>query len=302
MEEFDKKKIRAVIASVVAAIVIIVVIALVNIIPKLGKVEVYVGYAPFVSSVKLNGEEVKNNSKTFLEEGEYTVDVSYDGFESFNGKVTVDKNTTAIYGNIVAQTEAAEKIAKEHLDDYLMIEGYFAEESAKEGEEEVKKWPIISVLPITNALYKIGYVISEDSEITLTIETINTYIDTAVSKLKNAANGVDDLAKYKIEISGFENALEGNFVANNATSPDEYIKNGFGNVLGFELTNGVTEGEYYIAKIKTGTVQRSSVATYFVIIKNENGAWKIVSKPSQIMTTYNTTNVPITILDKANSL
>ncbi|MBR3332253.1 PEGA domain-containing protein [Candidatus Saccharibacteria bacterium] len=302
MDGYDKKKIIMIMAGIVSAIVVIIVIALVNIIPKIGKVEVYVGYAPFVADVKMDGETVKNNSKIYLEEGDYSVEVSYEGFEPYSGVVTVTKDTSAIYGNIVAQTEEAEKIASEHIDDYLIIEGYFAQELSAEGEDIVKKFPIVSILPITNSLYKVGYEVSSDNSIVLTIDTINTYVDVAVEKLKNAASNVDDLAKYDIKISGFDNVLAGSFVENNAASSEDYIKNGFGNVLGFEFMNGTADGDYYIAKVKTGDIQMASVATYLMIIKKEDGKWKFVSTPSQIMTLYNTIDVPIEVLDVANNL
>ncbi len=299
---FDKKKIGVIIGAIVVGIIAIVVIALMNIIPKIGKIEVHVAYAPFIASVKINDKEVKNNSNIYLEPGEYAVYVSLDGFSSINESVVVDDENNILYGSIVAQTEDANRIADGHIDDYYAVEGYASQAISKESEKMRAEWPIIKVLPIKNSLYKVGYIINNNNDVVVTIDTVNTYIDVAVGKLKDAADGVDNLANYDIQISGFDNVLNGNFVENDANAPDEYIKNGFLNVQGFEFVDGNYEDNYYIAKVKTGDIRRASVATYVMIIKSDGGKWKFVSTPSQIMTRYNTTNVPIEVLDAANNL
>ncbi len=299
---FDKKKIRTIIAVVVLGVVIIVAIALINIIPKIGKIKVHVAYAPFIAEVKLNDNEINNNSDVYLEPGEYMVHVSLEGFEPLEQTVVIDEENDIIYGNITAQTEEANKIANEHINDYYAVEAYASQIISKEGEKARKEWPIITVLPITNSLYKIGYITNDDNELVVTVDTVSAYMDTAVQKLKDAANGVDDLAKYRVEVSGYYDSLAGNFVENDASSPDEYIKSGFGGVLGFEFVSGLESEDYYIAKVKAGTEETYSVVTYIMIIRKEDGKWKFVSKPGQIMTLYNTIDVPIEVLDAANNM
>ena len=301
-ENYDKKKITTLVITAAVVILAIIVIALINIIPKLGKVEVYVGYATFVANITLDGKAIKNNEKTYLESGEYELSVSYEGFSSIEETVVVDKETTALYGNITAQTEAAKKIANEHLNDYAVVEGYASAELQKQGMAMEKEWPIITKLPISNSLYKIGYV-TENNEIKLTVNTSLAYVDVAVDKLKNAASGVDTLAKYSIEFSGFSNTLNGKFVENDKTDPAEYIKTGFSGVSSFSLINSGQNNEYYLARVSTGSENTYSLVHYVVVLKKEDEKWKLVSsKIEPIATVYNTIDVPVNVLDIANSL
>ncbi len=302
MENIDKKRIRLIIAAAVVAVIAVVVISLINIIPKIGKVEVYIGYAPFVAEVKLNDKIVDNNSKTYLEPGDYTVDVYLDGFSSIHEEVVVGKDTDALYGSLTALTDEANEIAKKHLEDYYIVEGYFAGELEKEGQNELEKWPLLSVLPIKNSLYKIGYIEDGDGGMLLTVNSINTYADTAVSKFKEAAKDVDDIAKYKIEFSGFDNPLNNGFVENSQSELADYLKTGYANVEGFEILDSKVSGLYTIVKVKTGIESHYSVVTYLMILGKDNNSWKNYSTPNPILTVYNTPGLPIEVLNEANNL
>ena len=59
-----RKKIKLVVCGVVVFVLMTIIVALINILPKIGKVEVYIGYAPFVAEVKLNDEDTKPYVKT----------------------------------------------------------------------------------------------------------------------------------------------------------------------------------------------------------------------------------------------
>lgn len=302
MENIDKKKLWSAISAAVIVVVIIVVISLINILPKIGKVEVYVGYAPFVSEVKLNGEVIENNKKHFLEKGNYNVSVQLEGFEAIEKDVVVDEETTAIFGSMTAITDKGEKIANEHLDDYMAIEGYASIEIQKEGEKMEKKWPIITKLPVVTSLYKVGYIV-EGEKITLTVESPNVYMDTAVSKLRAAADAAkDSLINYVIKYEEYDNELINKFAPNSETDAETALKTGFSSVNSFNYTNGAVMGDYYIAKVTAGSNATYSLMTYRVVIKKQDGKWILVSTPEPIVTKNNSTEVPEDVIRAANTL
>lgn len=304
MEEgiYNRKRIIAVVGGFIVVVAMIVAIALVNIVPKIGKIEVYVGYAPFVANVTLNGNRVKNNANNYLEKGNYKVEVTLDGFKSLEEEVTIDDENKKIFGSIVAETKEAIRIASEHINDYETIQSLFGEEAIKKGEKNRKEWPMVTKLPVTNSLYKLGYVI-ENNEITLTVSAYAVYVDMAVKKLKEVASEVgDDLANYRIEFKNYDDNLADSFVMNDGATAEEYIGKGFAGVSSFRFVEGVRDDEYYYAKISTGSDESYTLVHSKLILRNIEGGWKLVSKVSPILTIYSAEGVPVRIIDAANNL
>ena len=110
----------------------------------------------------------------------------------------------------------------------------------------------------------------------------------------------DIVGKYKN--LGFEIIIERGLGIQSGFNDDDYIKNGFKDVSGFEFISGIERGDFFVAKVKAGTEETYSVVTYVMIIKKEGDNWKFVSTPGKIMTLYNTTDVPIELLNTANNM
>ena len=178
-EGYEKKKLWVLIGGFALLVVAIVIITFINVVPKLGKVEVYVGYAPFIAKVTLNDKQVSNNANNYLAPGEYSLKVFLEGFETLEKSVTVSEENKSLFGSIVANTEEGIRIANAHLDDYAAVQSLFGAEISAKGEKNRKEWPVIQKLPITNSLYKIGYVI-EDGKIRLSLASYASNVNVAV--------------------------------------------------------------------------------------------------------------------------
>lgn len=301
-QDEDRKRIIVVIVGTMLLLVTIIAVSLINIIPKLGKVEVYVGYAPFIAEVTLNGEVVKNNEKNYLKKGDYELKVSLEGFKTLEKKVTIDDETKTIFGSIVANTEDGKKIANDKLKDYAVVQSLAGEALSKEGEKNLERWPIIRKLPLSNSLYKIGYVV-EDDEIELTVSAYSAYVDTAVEKLLEIAYSANDgLEKYNIAFKDYNPDLAGKFVKNEESAPIEYIKRGFADVGEFNYIVGEQNDEYFYAKISTGLKEHYNLVHSRLVLKKNGNSWNLVSVISPILTVYNTEDVPEEIIRAANKL
>ena len=301
-EMYDKKKLLMIVGGFVVLVAIVLAVTLISILPRLGKVETYVGYAPFIAEVSLDGEMVKNNAKSYLEPGEYDLRVVLDGFETLEKKVTVSDENNSLFGSIVANTDEGIKLANAHLDDYAAVQSLFGMEISARGERNRKEWPIIQKLPITNSLYKIGYII-EDGEIKLSLAAYAANANVAVKKLKEAATAtMDNLAEYNIEFKNFRNDYKGSFEENTMTSPEASLIYGFAGVTDLAVVNGVQNGDYYYAKVTTGSAETYTLVERKVVLKKVGEKWEIVSEVSPILTEYNSDNVPLEILKLANDL
>lgn len=301
-EGYEKKKLWVLIGGFALLVAVIVIVALMNVVPKLGKVEVYVGYAPFIATVTLDGKQVSNNANNYLAPGEYKLKVSLEGFETLEKSVTVSEESKTLFGSIVANTEEGIRIANEHLDDYAAVQSLFGAEISAKGEKNRKEWPVIQKLPITNSLYKIGYVI-EDGKIRLSLASYASNVNVAVRELKKAALAAkDDLAGYEIEFKNFKNDYEAEFRSNEMIDAEASLMEGFGGIADFKLVEGVQDGEYYYAKVTTGTDETYTLVERKVILKKADGGWKLQSEVSPILTIYNTVDVPVEIVRLANSL
>ena len=301
----DRKDKRIVIVTVVGFVLLFavsIIVTLITLLPRVGKVEVYVRYAPFIAEVTLNDEVVGNNKKTFLEKGEYNVKVSLDGFKTLEQVVTVDDTTKVLYGSITATSEEGKKIANEHINDYSVIQSLIGEKLNKEGEENAKKWPMINKLPVKNSLYSLGYIV-ENGDITLTVSAYAAYVDTAVAKLTEVAKSIDErLERYNIVFKDYDPQLASKFVNNNNGDPVDYIKYGFRSVNELKYVSGEQSGEYYCAKVSTGMKEHYNLVHNRLILKKNEAGWILVSAVSPILTVYNAQDVPEDVISMANSL
>lgn len=300
-EENENKIMRFVVRGFIALSVVAIIIFIVRTIDRIGKNEIYVGYAPFVAEVTLNGKKVQNNATNYLADGEYELVVSYNGFKTKTEKISINASTKEIIGSISPNSEEGERIYKEHAKDYSVIESHYAEQLIDEANANQQKWPIMGVLPESTPQYKIGY-ITENENITITIQSASSYMDYAVKNLKNKIVDIDNIEKYRIRFSGFENELEDNFQDNDSIDIEEYVYDGYEEVDDVNITGTIMDGDYAIVKLTTGTEETYTLMTYRMIIKKGDKGWERVSGSWPILTVYNTDDVPEEIIREANKL
>lgn len=175
-----------------------------------------------------------------------------------------------------------------------------AELQIAKGNAEREKWPIISKLPIKNSLFTIGYIVDEEENLTVNITANETYIDTAINKLKKLD---PELSKYNITIKQFNNPFAVNPQTSTATTPSDFLREILSNTaIDFVIKSDTTSGDYYCATITTGSEETYSLVTYHAILQKINNSWHLMSTPYPILTTTNTPETPSDILNLANNL
>lgn len=306
MKNDDKRKKNIIIASIIIFVVgclIIVGIFIAQTISRIGKIAITVKYAPYNASVIANGIQLKNNAVNYLPAGEYTIEAKADHFDTFNNTVIISNDTNAIYGLLNPNDERGKELMSQHQADFFEVQSYYSADSIKQGEDEKKTWPLLNYLPVSNRLYSIGYILDEDN-LTITINTTTPYLDSVVQILSEFDQSQMTLAEYNIRINNLANPFN-HFTDNTNANPSEFIKTGFiDSVSDLDIQLGTIEGDYYYTTITTGSISDYSLVTYRVVLKKDSSdsSWKLMSTPCPVLTIYNTTDVPLNILNKVNRL
>ncbi|MBO4855042.1 PEGA domain-containing protein, partial [Candidatus Saccharibacteria bacterium] len=283
----------------------IIIYSIIHLILTAGKVKVKIMYAPFASTVILDGKEVPNNTEQYISIGSHNISVKYPNFEDLTTDVEVDSDTKFLFGILVATNSDAELYIQEHMDEFLSVQGVAGlvanEEGAKKWDEILDNYPIVAKLPIVNSLFEIKYVEQAEGGVSFVINSASAYVNSAVQKIKSLLSTDESLANYNISFEGFNNLLDGSFVANDASEPIEFLKEGFKGESTFQFVKGEYVGDYYCAIVTAGLAQEYSLVTYRIILV-DNGGWNLASQPSPILTKYNSSDVPIEVLDIANNM
>ena len=302
IKNLDKKQ-KFTILGIAAIILVFIMISIVTLITRAGKIATTVQFAPYAATVKLNDTAVKNKSTQYLIPGTYKVVVSFDHFETYETTITIDDNYHYIVGVLTPSDNEGTAYQERHKTEWTETEGIIGQALNEEGSRRKKQYPILNYLPVNNSLYSIGY--SYDDNKTRPIVTVKekpVYLDDAVEKMKLFKNV--DLASYEI-VFKTENPFA--IYDNNATgsTPLECAQNAFSNLDEYATTTGqdITNG-YYTLKIYTDDYEMAYQYAHYRALfhKEENGVWKIIAAPQPLLTTYNTPDVPIDILNTANSL
>jgi len=270
---------------------------------RIGKIPVTVQYAPYVAEVTLDDTKLlKNNAVNYLIPGTYTIKVTYDGFDTLEETVNIDDNTKNIYGMLNSNSPEGEQLAKKYQNDFLDVQSLYGQASIAKGEQQRKEWPVLNSLPQNNILYSLGYILEDDTEPIITIRADTTYLDSAVQELIGLAKSPQTIATYNVKINNFTNELT-SFTNNTNSDPVEYLKAGYNNIPSLAVNSGEQNGEYYYTTITTGNEELYTLVTYRVILhQTGNNSWQITSTPYPILTTYNTPDTPIEVLNAANNL
>lgn len=266
---------------------------------RAGKTEVYIQYAPFISTVQINNKTYENNSHTYIAPGKYNVTVSLDGFDTLNTEVDITESTHNIFGMLNPNSEEGEKIKAQYINDYRIVEARYAERQAELGNLERAKWPIIKELPITNALFAIGYTLSDD-KLTINISATETYLNSAINRLKSLE---DSISQYDINLKNFTNNFSITPTPSTSKDPIKFIEQSYINAAQpFVVDTGENIDGYYITTLSTGKAEQYDLVTYRIILTPKDKSWRITSNPFPILTIHNTPNIDPKILDQANAL
>lgn len=266
----------------------------------IGKVKINVDYAPFAARVQLNGTTVMNHHDNYITPGEYQVKVEFNNFETYEDTVTIEQDTEFIFGMLSPANEEGEKYMVNHAEEFDSINKYYSIMMNKEGEKLSKKYPIINKLPIKEPYYTIGYTVNDDG-IDVTVESSIAYRQLAVSKVLSVLEP-DDFGKYGITFYNLDNPFKDTFSANTESDPAEFIKKGFSNAgVDFSVGGGTRSDDYYYAYLRYSFKKGINAVFRIVLIKNGD-TWKLAGTPYTLLTTKNTPDVPLEIINKVNQL
>lgn len=272
-----------------------------TLIGRIGKVAVNVKYAPYVAEVSVDDKKLKNNAVNYLEPGEYTIKVSYDGFNPLEDQVIITTDTKNLYGMLNANSPEGEATAKKYQNDFLDVQSIYGQESIAEGEQQRQEWPILNFLPITNALYSLGYTMDSNNQPIITVRTTTTYLDSVIAELIGLAKAPQTIATYNVKINDYTNIF--NKVNDNSNpNPVAYLKTIYADIPELTVNPGTTNGDYFYTTISAGDIETYNLVTYRVVLHKNGSSWQLSSTPYPVLTTTNTPNVPLDILNAVNAL
>lgn len=281
-----------------AVIIYFVVISIM----RAGKYGVMVKCAPYISSITINGDSVSNNSVRYLEEGGYSVECSLEGFEVISENVFIDNERNTIVFELVPNSEEGNRIMQEHMNDYSDADEYLLSKYGLQTDYsnyDEKQEKVASFLPYTTDYYGIGTLLEEDKfYVTMTIWEPR-YTQMAINKLLELTNNANvSIAEYNFRINNFTDQL-GEFIDNTSSDLNDFIKNGYSEKT-IDIKESGMIGDYYYALIAVKQPAGGRVI-YRLVLKKEDGLFKMVAKPSPILTTINTPGVDIKVLNEVNN-
>lgn len=280
-----------------AVVLIIFVYSVVVAIIRHGKVAVSVTVAPYTAKLTLNGTEIRNNHKIYLEKGHYHLVAENAHFETTEADITISDNQHYIAAMLEPSDEEGQKFKDTHVRQFTNAEGALGLALNAEGKDYQEKYPLIKYLPINNRFYSISYQRGESSAPIVNIKTDPSYLDVAVAKLKTL-KGVS-IPDYDINFN-----IPNPFTIYDSTSQDvESLAKSSVSANGYSLDSGqYIADEYYLA-IYTRKDPESLMqnARYLGLFKKSGEDWEIIAKPQPVLTKYNTPDIDTEILNSANS-
>lgn len=205
LSEFIRNHLRAIIITILIIFAGIIAYATYINIAHAGKVAVTVGIVPSDATATANGQKISPGT-TYLAPGEYKIEVSKDGFESYSQSQTINDSQTYIVASLAPQSDEANQWAKDHQQDYLNNEELGGASANQYGTAYSKKYPIVGLLPYSNYIYTIGY---QNDPSDPTNQTLLLTIDAAQGSRNAAVEQIRSLGfdptDYNIKIRDYTN-------------------------------------------------------------------------------------------------
>lgn len=289
---------KAIVSIILITIVIIVFIySVIVVIIRHNKVAVTVTVAPYTAKLTLNGTNIRNNHKIYLERGHYHLVAENEHFKTAEADITISDNQHYIAAMLEPTDEEGQKYKDNHARQFMNAEGALGLALNAEGKDYQEKYPIVKYLPINNRFYSISYQSSESGAPIINIKTDPSYLDVAVAKLKTLKSV--SIPDYDIRFN-----ITNPFTVSTLSSSDieTLAKTGVSaNDYSFYSGQYITD-EYYLAvytRLDPESLMQN--ARYLALFRKSGEDWKIVADPQPIFTKYNLPEIDIDIINSANS-
>lgn len=303
MENLSKKQLSLIYIFIgIIALGWIIYLVAINIY-RSNRVAVEVKYAPFTATVQLNNKTIPNNSTTYIKPGQYQLTISLAEFDTITREVTISQEYRFLFGSLQPNSDLGRKIAKECAEDYKALETIAGQASTEHGLNQRKKWPIIDKLPVKNPVYSLGYKLDQNNNFTLTVNTTEAYIPSAIQELFTL-DEPENILSYPIEFVKITNPFTGAFSSNTSTDPLKFLQKGYQSLsITYEIKSGdYYQDNYYYTTIATGTFREFNEVDYRVVLEKKDQSWSLITTPSPVITKPNAPNLPDELLKLANHL
>jgi len=302
-EEPINKKLLAIIIAIVITILLIIIS--IKKIMDSGKILTSIKFTPDNATILIDDNKVSNNSEILLTKGNHKIKVSLEGYKTISDDFSVSEYKNSIYGYLVPTNITDD----DELEKYMETqERMFAEEDYKTEQKIIEHFPIYNYLPYNKVgdNFSIYATLSDDySNLTVYIEPHTkeySLVEKGCSALKNLYskyNISNSYSEENIVVVNLNNKLSV-FNNNENSDPYQFISEGYKDVENIAISDGNNDNNYYYTNIKL-TESDSSYITYRIIIRKKDNSWELTGTPYPILTTFNTNNVPVRILDAANT-
>lgn len=304
MFQEDRKRVKLIIGVAISIFAIIIIYSVITLISRIGKIAVEIKVAPFVASVTLNNQEIKNNSTIYLPAGTYELHAELEHFEPLTKTMELSSEDHIAYGILNPVDEEGRAIEKEHLKDYQIVEGIIGAKANEDGLKRLEKYPLLAYLPINKMTYSLSYQTQPDDSPQINIKAEQVYLNSAIKKLYSLNESIS-IASYRVVIRDFNNPWENVPFTNNTQSDAiDFIKTGYGNHLkNYRVRSGELHDGYIGIIIECDSLEGPAFQyTYRTILKKTENSWEKLTTPYPILSQYNTEGIPSHILDTINQL
>lgn len=178
-------------------------------ISRIGKEPVEIILTPEDMTLTIDGQNYRSGT-AYIKPGTYGVKAEREGFETFEGTVTIGQpNTTSIDYVLTPVSEEAKKWKEDNIDLYLAQEGRSSVRSNEIGKQFAEQFPITTKLPFRNFIYSIGYrlqnVDNPSEGIIIEITAITGSREAALNKIRELGF---DPTNYEINFNNYENPFK----------------------------------------------------------------------------------------------
>lgn len=165
-----------------------------------------------------------------------------------------------------------------------------------EGDKERENYPIVSLLPITNSIYKLGYSYDESGNFYVSVKpSADFYLDSAIKKLVSLPISILD---YTVKIRDFSSFFTVTPAKSTASDPATFLRELYPSVM-FSITNltpSSSDSSYTLVTLTTGSDDTYSLVTYHCILHRAGNTWELTSQVSPILTKSSVKSVPEAVL------
>lgn len=301
-ENFSKKQKIAIVAAALVFVALIAYAAA-TLVYRSGKVAVETKFAPFTATVTLNGEKINNNATNYIKSGTYELSVTLDHFRTISRSVTISESEKYLVAGLVSSDDEGKKIASDHAKDYSAVEALSGKIANDAGDKKIKSYPILQYLPINRMLYSISYKTGDNGVPIINIRADKIYRDAAVAKLYELDKNLSP-ADYNIQFTDYKDPFADEFSENKSSDPTAFIKNGYPKLIEkYKITNTKSEGKYFLAVLRESSSIKSGFnESYRILLEQKDDSWQQINTPYPVVSQYNASVAPVSILDSLNRM